>query len=136
MANPRRIQRLQSLIKARVAEILQRRMKDPRLGFVTITAVELDGELMACKVYWSVLGGERERQRNERALQHARRFVQREVAEILPTRTAPELRFVFDDSIEGSIRIQELIREVNPNPEDSSEDGPQRLDPPGSPAGN
>ena len=126
MVDSRRVRRLCSLIKSRVAEVLMRDMKDPRLGFVTITDVELDRELSVCKVYWSVLGETKDRIKNDRALKHASKFIQHEVAEILPTRNVPELRFVFDESIEGAIRVQKLIEEVN---EPSQEDGPE-IEPP------
>lgn len=112
MVSKRRTERLCSLIKARVAEVLLEEANDPRLGFVTITNVELDRELVRCKVYWSVLGGDKERRTNERALHHARKFIQHAVAEILPTRTVPALQFVFDESVEGAIRIQELLDEL------------------------
>ena len=113
MVKERRIARLAELIKERVAEILNHEMADPRLGFVTVTRVELDRELTTCKVYWSCLGKDTARSLNEHALNHARGFIQREMAGILSTRSVPELRFVFDESIAGSIRLQNLIDKVN-----------------------
>ncbi|MEZ5990610.1 MAG: 30S ribosome-binding factor RbfA [Planctomycetota bacterium] len=112
MAAPRRIQRLEKLIKVKIASTLQRDAKDPRLGLITITRVELDRELVRCKVYWSVLGDEKARRLNEAGLQHARRFIQHEVAEVLETRTVPQLEFVFDESIEGADRVARLLEEL------------------------
>lgn len=107
--NDRRIARLQSLIKARVAEVVAYELADPRRGLVTITRVEVDRELTKCKVYWSVLGDEKERKLNEHMLKHAAPFVQREVAAVLSTRTTPRVSFVFDDSVEGAVRVQGII---------------------------
>jgi ribosome-binding factor A len=133
MATPRRIRRLCSLIKQRVAEVLQREVKDPRLGLVTITEVELDRELTVCRVFWSVLGGDKERRLNEKALGHARKFIQREVAAVLPTRTVPRLQFVFDEAIEGAIRVQKLIADIRAEEGDESDppdpDADDRSDP-------
>jgi ribosome-binding factor A len=111
--NERRIARLQEEIKARVAEILMREIADPKLGLVTVTRVELDREFTTCKVYWSVLGDDAARTRSAATLARARSFVQREVGNGLRTRTVPRLTFVFDESIAGAIRIQNLLRELN-----------------------
>ncbi|MCA8972256.1 MAG: 30S ribosome-binding factor RbfA [Planctomycetes bacterium] len=115
MANDRRIARLESLIRERLAQVLQREVKDPRLGFVTIQRVELDREITRAKVYWSVMGGENERRTTERALASANKFLAREVAASLTTRHAPRLEFVFDESIEGMIRLEKLFQEVLPD---------------------
>lgn len=110
--NERRIKRLQELIKARVAEVVSFELADPRRGLITITKVELDRELAQCKVYWSVLGDEKERKLNAHMLDHATSYVQREVAAVLHTRTVPRVRFVFDESIAGAIRVQRIIEEL------------------------
>ncbi len=107
--NDRRIRRLQELIKARVAEVVGYELSDPRRGLITIQRVELDREISHCKVFWSVLGDEKERSRNEHMLKQATPFVQREVAAIMHTRTTPKIQFVFDESIEGSLRVQNII---------------------------
>lgn len=110
--NERRIKRLQELIKARVAEVVSFELADPRRGLITITKVELDRELAQCKVYWSVLGDEKDRNLNAHMLDHATSYVQREVAAVLHTRTVPKVRFVFDESIAGAIRVQRIIDEL------------------------
>jgi ribosome-binding factor A len=110
--NPRRIQRLCSLIKARVAEVIDSEMADPRRGLVTVTRVELDRELHKCTVYWSVLGGDKERTLNQRMLDHATSFVRHEIAKILRTRTVPQVRFKFDESIAGALRMDNLLADL------------------------
>jgi ribosome-binding factor A len=110
--NQRRIERLQSQIKARVAEVISQEMADPRRGLITITRVQLDRELQTCKVYWSVLGDEKVRTLNEHMLEHATGFVRREIARILSTRSVPQVRFLFDESIEGALRMDRLLQDL------------------------
>ncbi|PIE24139.1 MAG: ribosome-binding factor A [Planctomycetota bacterium] len=114
MVQPRRLARLNRLIQRRVAEILQFEAKDPRLGMVTITKVELDREIEKCKVFWTSLGDEKDRKLNEHALQHARKFVQHGVGEILPTRNVPQLEFRYDKSVVGAMRMEQLLNELRP----------------------
>jgi ribosome-binding factor A len=135
MVNERRVARLAEMIHKRVAEILAHEMSDPRLGFVTVTRVDLDRELSVCKVHWSCLGDEKKRTLSEHALAHARGFVQREVAKIMKTRTVPELRFLFDESIAGAIRIHNLIDQVVAQETRTPSDPEPPLEPPLEPEG-
>ena len=118
--NERRVARLEQHIKARVAEVLRREMSDPRLGFITITKVKLDRELMSCRVFWSTLGGDKERRGQERLLQHARKFIKHEVAEALHTRQVPDIVFAYDESIQGAMRVHETLRKLREEREGSS----------------
>ena len=132
--NERRVHRLENQIKARIAEVLQRELADPQLGFVTISGVELDREIKLCKVFWSTLGGQRDRHSNQQALDRANGFIRRQIAQVLHTRTVPVVRFIFDESIEGAIRMNNLIaelqeerelREAATRPERHPEDQPE-----------
>jgi ribosome-binding factor A len=135
--NDRRLQRLQEQIKARIAEVLQRELQDPKLGLVTVSRVELDREFTQCTVHWSVLGGDKEQRRTQGALQRARSFVQRAVGETLHTRTVPRLLFVFDPSIVGAVRMQGLLgelqreRQARTGEAPAAEGPPPELPPPG-----
>lgn len=110
--NERRIKRLEAQIKARAAQVVGQEMADPRRGLITITRVEVDRELEHCKIYWSVLGNEKERMRNQQVLDHARLFVQHEIGAVLHTRTVPKVRFVFDESIAGALRVDEILAKL------------------------
>ena len=119
--NPRRIARIEQLIKARVAEILAHDISDPRRGMITISRVKVDAEMSSCLVFWSVLGGEKERKLNAEMLADAAGYVQREVAKILHTRTVPRVKFLFDESIQGAIRVQKILNELRAERGDSPE---------------
>ena len=110
--NERRVHRLEHQIKARVAEVLQREIADPQLGFVTVSGVELDREIKLCKVFWSILGSKRDRHSSQQALDRANGFIRRHIAQVLHTRTVPTVRFVFDESIEGALRVNNLLAEL------------------------
>lgn len=122
--NERRIARLQEQIKARIAEVLMRELADPGLGLVTITRVELDREFLNCRAYWSVLGDDKQKAKSGQTLQRARAFVQREVGSALHTRTVPHLQFVFDESIAGVIRMQQLLHELKQQRGEIAADAP------------
>jgi ribosome-binding factor A len=104
-----------------VAEILQTELKDPRLPLVTCTRVSVTNDLKSAKLYVSVLGDEARKKGAMKVLEGATGYVRRLLAQRLSLRTAPEVRFVFDPSIEYGIRLEELLqseKEREPAPED------------------
>ena len=110
--NERRIQRIQALIKQRVAEVVDHELNDPRRGMITITRVSVDKDLQYCDVHWSVLGDDQVVKVNNRMLQFAAPYVQREVAKILHTRTVPRVRFHHDPGIEQADKLDSLMHEI------------------------
>jgi ribosome-binding factor A len=84
-------------------------LKDPRVGFVTVTAVETAPDLRRARVFVSVLGDEGERRRTLDALQNAHGYLQRRVAGELRLKHTPTLEFAYDSSVERSLRISELL---------------------------
>lgn len=116
--NDRRIARLQEQIKQRLAELLQRDIADPKLGFVTISRVELDAEFTVCKAYWSVLapmsvGEAKAKAQSAEVLTRARGMLQREMGKGLATRTIPRLEFVFDEGVGGAVRVNRLLADLS-----------------------
>ena len=122
--NQRRIARIEQQIKERVATLLIHDIADPRLGFVTVSRVQVDKELHSCKVFWSSLGGDKDRRLTQAALDHARGFVRREVAAILHTRTVPRIEFRFDESVEGAQKMQRLLDDLREERGDAPEPPP------------
>ena len=117
-----RPERLAEQIRMDVAEILQTQIKDPRLPLVTCTRVAVTNDLKSAKLYVSVLGDEAQKKSAMKVLEGATGYVRRLLAQRLGLRTAPEVRFVFDPSIEYGIRLEELLqseRERSPAPEEA-----------------
>ena len=112
MPNPHRQEKLGELIAAELSDLLRTRMKDPRVGFVSITHVEVSGDYRYAKVYTSVMGSKDEQTGTMRALQHATGFLRHELADRLDLRYTPEIVFKLDHSIEEGARILNLIKEV------------------------
>jgi ribosome-binding factor A len=105
--------RLNSSLLELLAELLARRVRDPRVQGVTLTGVEVAADLAVAKVYYSILGDAERRRVAERGLQNVAGFLRREVGRRLALRTAPELRFRFDASLERGQRIESLLRELH-----------------------
>lgn len=109
----KRLDRVNQLIKEEISTLLQREMKDPRLGFVTVTEVETTRDLRAAKVFVSVLGDERQWRDSLTALVSARGFIRNWLRHHLDLRTTPELDFRADHSMEHAARIQEVLRQLH-----------------------
>lgn len=105
--------RVGDLIKREIAQIIQRELKDPGIGFVTITDVEVSADLKQAKVFYSVLGDEDAKRKSELALKRASGFIQNEIGGRLRLKYTPEVLFRFDKSIEYGARIEELIRKIH-----------------------
>jgi len=117
-----RTDRLDSQIRQELMDLLQREMKDPRLGFATITRVETARDLGHARVWVSVLGTDLERERSMGALRVATPWLRRKLGERLSLRHVPELTIRQDDSIESGDRVLRIIQELDVSPPDPSED--------------
>lgn len=110
----RRIERVNSLIRQEISELLQRQIKDPRLGYlVTVTEVATSPDLKYAKVFVSHVGDKQEKKETLSALASASGFLRRELARHLKLRHVPELNFQWDDSIERGDRLMRLINGVS-----------------------
>ncbi len=107
-----RTRRLAERIAKIVAELLERRIKDPRLGFVTVTEARLTGDLREAKVYYTVLGDAVERQETAAALRSATGIIRSEVGRLIGLRHTPSLEFIADALPVDAQRIDELVTAV------------------------
>ena len=107
-----RTDRLDSQIRAELAELLQREMKDPRIGFATITRVETARDLGTAKVWVSIMGTDDERKATMKALTDAAPWLRRQLGGRLTVRHIPQLLIRHDDSIEAGDRVLRLLREI------------------------
>ena len=112
MPNVHRQEKLGELIAAELSELLRTRVKDPRVGFASITHVEVSGDLRHAKVFVSVMGSPEEREATMQGLKNATGFLRHELATRLVIRFMPEIFFKLDKSIEEGSRILELIHRV------------------------
>lgn len=109
----KRLDRVNQLIKEEISLVLQRELKDPRLGFITVTEVETANDLRVAKVFVSVLGDEARWAASLTALKSARGFVRHWLRDHLDLRVTPELDFRPDRSMAHAARIQELLKHLN-----------------------
>src|SRR5215472_18843682 len=112
MSNLHRQEKLGELIVVELSDLLRTRVKDPRVGFASITHVEVSGDLRHAKVFVSVMGSPEERDATMQGLKNATGFLRHELATRLVIRFMPELVFKLDTSIEEGARILELIHKV------------------------
>lgn len=108
----KRLERVNQLIKEEISRLLQREVKDPRLGFVTVTEVEVTPDLKTAKVFVSVLGTEEQWARSLQALASARGFIWSWLRRHLDLRVTPELVFRPDHSMEHAARMQSLLADL------------------------
>src|SRR3954471_8674249 len=111
MTNPR-IRKIADRIKVTVAELLERRIKDPRLGFVTVTDVRVSGDTQHASVFYTVFGEEEQVEASAAALEAAKGLISSEVAKALAIRHAPTLEFIHDALPENARHLEELLAQV------------------------
>ena len=107
-----RPERLGERIRQTVAAFLTGNVRDPRIGFVTVTGVDVSADLGHARVRVSVMGTEDERARSLEGLASAARFLRAQLSRELPLRTSPELRFELDRGLEHALRIDEVLRRL------------------------
>jgi len=112
MADPARAAKMADRIKVIVAKTLERGVKDPRLGFVTITDVKVTGDLQHASIFYTVLGDEQERADSAAALKSATGMLRSEVGKNLTVRLTPSLEFIADGIPENAALIESLLTEA------------------------
>lgn len=107
----KRSARVNDLLREEVAMIIMRKMKDPRLGFVTVTGVKVTDDLKLARVYVSVLKKE-EIESTLKILNSAGKFIRTELARVIKMKSIPQLEFFYDSSVEYGERIDTLLRQI------------------------
>jgi ribosome-binding factor A len=98
-----------------VTELLIKGLKDPRIGFITITGVKVTDDMHYSTVYFTVFGDDTAKKDTEAGLNSARGFIRREMGKKLRMRCVPEILFKYDTSLDTGNRIDELMREIKAN---------------------
>ena len=104
-----RTRRVEGAVRAVLSDAIAKDLKDPRVGFVTITGVKTSPDLRYARVYFSVLGDEQARSRSVAGLRSAQGFLQRRVAAELTLKHTPALSFEYDGSVDHGMRISEIL---------------------------
>ena len=112
MSQGSRANRVADQIRSELASLLSREVHDPGLGFVTLTRVQVTPDLQQARVFYTALGDDKTRSASGRALERAAPFLRRQLGARLRLRRAPELRFVYDASIAGQDRIEQILNEL------------------------
>jgi len=118
MSQGSRPARVGDQIRSELADLLAREVHDPGIGFITLTRVQVTPDLQQARVYYTVLGDEPTRQKSSRALGRAAPFLRRQIGTRLRLRRTPELIFVYDESIAGQDRIEQILNEIRTDPHD------------------
>ncbi|MFC7442769.1 30S ribosome-binding factor RbfA [Laceyella putida] len=109
-----RVSRVGEQVKKELSQIIQQEIKDPRIGFVTVTAVDMSGDLQLAKVFISVLGSADQKSQTLAGLEKAKGYMRSEIGRRIKLRHVPDLVFVMDTSLDRGEHISRLLSEVNP----------------------
>lgn len=112
MADPARAARLADRIKVIVAQALERRIKDPRFGFITVTDARVTNDLQHATIYYTVFGSEEEQASTKAALESAKGILRSEVGKNITARLTPTLTFVPDEVPVNAAHIEDLLRKT------------------------
>ena len=108
-----RANRVAEQMKKELGDIITTKIKDPRVGFVTVTDVEVTGDLQQANVYVSVLGDEDKKRESLLGLAKAKGFIRSEIGKRIRLRKTPELTFAFDEALEHGNHIEAILRDLN-----------------------
>ena len=128
MMQYKRAQRVGDLIKEEISRIIQYELKDPGIGFVTLTQAKLSDDLRHARIFYSVLGDEEAKKESSLALGRACGFIQREIGRRLRLKYTPEICFLFDPSVEYGAHIETLIEKIHQSEESTRDDLPSGED--------
>ena len=118
MSQGSRPDRVDDQVRAELAHVLSREVHDPGIGFVTLTRVHISPDLQVARVYYTSLGDETGRRNTARALDRAAPFLRRRIGSRVRLKRVPELTFVYDESIAGQDRIEQLLNEIRGRDDD------------------
>jgi ribosome-binding factor A len=116
-----RATRVGEQMKKELGEIIGRKIKDPRIGFVTVTDVQVTGDLQQAKVFISVLGDDEQKENTLKGLAKAKGFIRSEIGQRIRLRKTPEIIFEFDESIDYGNRIDTILHQLHEENKDNEE---------------
>ena len=122
-----RPERVQEAIRQEISMIVQAEIKDPRIGFITITKVDLTKDLRYARIYFSVLGKNSDKNKALKGLNSAKGYIKGLIAEKIKLRYMPEISFVIDNTLEHTQHIYEILNKIS-KPKEEADDGKDNRD--------
>lgn len=116
MSQGSRPDRVADQLRAELALMLSREVHDPGVGFVTLTRVQVSPDLQQARVFYTALGDDKSRANTARALDRVAPFMRRQIGARLRLKRAPELRFIYDESVAGQDRIEQILHDLQSQP--------------------
>ena len=123
MSQGSRPDRVADQIRGEIGQLLAREVHDPGIGFVTITRVQVTPDLQQARIFYTTLGDDKARRESARALGRAASFLRRQIGARLRLRRVPELTFLYDESIAGQDRIEQLLHDLHASDAERAHDG-------------
>lgn len=126
----RRTDRVAHLIQREIGNVILKELTDVRIGFVTISRVEVTTDMAFAKVHVSIMGSDKEKRDSMAGLAHSASYLRTHLAKVMKMRTVPRLQFVEDKNLEHGFRINEILNEIKPKvkpapDDDEEESGPK-----------
>ena len=112
MASEQRVKRVGEAVRAEIARLLTKGLKDPRIGFVSVMVVRMSSDLQYASVYVSMYGTDAEKKSSLIGLRHSAAWIRRELGKKLRLRVTPEVRFFEDTSLDDVYRLEEVFKEL------------------------
>ena len=116
----KRSEKVAEAIHEMVSELLVKGLKDPRIGFVTVTGVKVTDDLHLATIYFTVIGSDAEKKDTEQGLNSARGYIRKELGKNLRMRYVPDIVFRYDASVDYGSRIESLLKEIATKEEDDA----------------
>ncbi|MGH9383549.1 MAG: 30S ribosome-binding factor RbfA [Vicinamibacterales bacterium] len=113
MALSHRVERIAEQVREEVSQMLATEVRDPGVGLVTVTRTKVTGDLSLARVYWTIIGDAAERKKTATALARAVPYLRHLLSQRLTLRRAPELQFIFDESVAAQDRIERIIQQLH-----------------------
>lgn len=117
----KRSEKVAEAIHEEVSRLLVKGVKDPRVGFVTVTGVKVTDDLHLATIYFSSIGSDEERKGTEAGLNSARGFLRREIGKVLRMRYVPDIIFRYDESVEYGSRIENILKQIHETDDEHAE---------------
>lgn len=113
MALSHRVERIAQQVREEVSQMLATEVRDPGIGLVTVTRAKVTGDLSLARIYWTIIGDAAERKKTAKALARAVPYLRHLLSQRLTLRRAPELQFLFDESVAAQDRIEQIIQQIH-----------------------